>query len=81
MANRATQWFSPVFHTTLVQTGDIGDQVLQGTCNLFDHSRLLLSLSRRADISQEPTHEARIGTKQLESRKALATGLQEGMCA
>ena len=46
-----------------------------------DHSRLLLSLSRRADISQEPTHEARIGTKQLDGREALATGLQEGMCA
>jgi hypothetical protein len=64
----------PVFHAALVQPGDVGDQALQGTCNLFG-TLTVATITQ----SKESTHEARIGAKQLESRTALATGLQEGI--
>lgn len=34
-----------------------GEDVLQGTCNLFGSLTVVLSLSRRADITQEATNE------------------------
>jgi hypothetical protein len=41
--------------------GDVGDEALLGTCNLFGSLTVVLSLSRRAGITEEATHEVCIG--------------------
>jgi hypothetical protein len=75
-ANRAAQWVSPVFHAALVQTGDVGDQALQGTCNLF--GPLTVATITR---SRKPTSLRMRPVTAPNNWKAarLATGLQEGI--
>jgi hypothetical protein len=61
-----------------MQTGDVDDQVLQGTCNLFGPLTVATIAQSKNRHRLGATHEARKGNKNWEA-EALTTGLLEGI--